>query len=113
MLFKMWFESKPQWFQYGVLGAIGYPALILFLFILAFITTPIGLRYLFETLISIIVSPAYFLTMHYIYKIFLIESYSSFVFYYIGMITFFTITIGFFMGIAVFFAQQMYQKLIR
>jgi hypothetical protein len=111
MNFKIWFKSKPGWFQYSLLGATSYPALILFLMILAFITSPTRLRFIFETIIAIINSPAYFLTMYFIYKIFVIESYSSFVFYFIGMMIFFTIITGSLIGLVTFFARKIYQKL--
>ncbi len=46
-----WFKSKPKWFQYITFGALICPVSIAIVYLLAFLTTPIGLRDFFEQII--------------------------------------------------------------
>jgi hypothetical protein len=109
MGFKKWLVSKPRWFQYVIAGALGYPSFVLILFVLAFITTPLGLRPFFESVILVIVYPAYSLSILLVYRI--IENSNSFNIYIIVFGFFFSVLIGSLIGVLAFLLKFVYLKI--
>ncbi|MBD3359268.1 MAG: hypothetical protein GF365_00970 [Candidatus Buchananbacteria bacterium] len=104
-----WFKSKSKWLQYSLLGAVGYPAIVFIFFILSFISTPLGLRNFFEKIIAIVVFPAARISLGLVYR--LVDNPLDYGIPMIGFIIFFTILIGFLIGLFIFFIKSIYQKI--
>ena len=102
-------ESKPKWFQYTIFGALSYLGLTIIIYLLAFITTPIGLRHFFEQIIKIIIFPAYFLTLEIVYN--LIKNPMDYGIPLVLLTLFFISIIGALIGYLIYFIKTGYKNI--
>jgi hypothetical protein len=104
-----WFRSRPGWARHAILGALAYPSIILAIFFLAFVTTPIGLRPAFESIMSWILYPAYYPSLAILYRT--TDYPNSYLIYFMGLVTFFSAAIGSAAGVMVFLIRNGYRKI--
>lgn len=101
MNLKTWFNSKPIWLRYGIIGAIVYPLIIIILMMLSFISSLIRLNFIFETIEGIIIFPAYIISNKLINILFISESFNEFRIYYLVLNLIITIILGFIIGLVI------------
>ncbi len=109
MVSYKWFKSRPGWARHAIVGALTYPAILLIIYFLAFITTPIGLRPLFESVISWVLYPAYYPSLQIVYNT--VSNPNSYFLYLIGLVFFFSLLIGSIVGSMVFSFRSVYGRI--
>ncbi len=102
-------KSKPEWFQHSIIGGLSYLGIVLITNILAFITTPIGLRSFFEQIIKIIIFPAAYLSLKIVYI--LVKNPMNYWLPMIILTSFFILIIGALVGYLIYFIKNSYKNL--
>ena len=102
-------KSNPKWFQYTIFGALSYLGLTIIIYLLAFITTPIGLRNFFEEIIKIIILPASYLSLKIVYS--LIKNPINYGIPLVVLTLFFILIIGALIGYLIYFIKINYKNL--
>ena len=101
MDFKKLFKSLPMQLRYALIGSVMYPLSFIALMLLSLLTAPIKINFIFEAIEGVIVSPSYFLANYFTNRLFIMESYDSFRFHYLSLTLFFTVIIGFLVGLII------------
>ena len=102
-------KLKPKWFQYTIFGALSYLGLTTIVYLLAFITTPIGLRNFFEQVIKIIIFPAAYLSFKIVSNF--IKNPMDYGIPLVFLALFFILIIGALIGYLIYFIKTSYKNL--
>lgn len=105
-----WFMRQRKWMQYGIVGAISYPACILGLVVLAALATPFGLRGIFEQLIGVVVFPVFHISLRIVYAS--ISNPMQYTGPVLGLVVLFSGLVGFLAGVVVLHGQKLSKQLL-